>query len=590
MRLLITTQAVDIDDPILGFFHAWIVALSRHVEHIDVICLYEGRHDLPGNVAIRSLGKERGRASAYRYALRFLRAIFRMRRSYDAVLVHMNEEYAVLGAPLWKLWRKKTFLWRNHYDGSWITNIAIALSNTVFCTSRFSYTARSKKTMLMPVGVDTDAFTPGPPPPAHSILSLGRIAPSKKLELLIQALHIIHEHGVEFQADIYGDPLPEHVEYLEKLKANVAHVGLSDFVHFRGSVPNHATPAIYRAHRIFVNTSRSGMYDKTIFEAAASGCAVATSSLDLAALVDPKYIFQEGDAVSLAKTLETLLKEPYAAAPLRPLAEQQSLENLAQALAGVIEDGKEMPRPTLEPDPQAFYNERMPGKLGKDYEYARWQATPLLRAQYHMIHTQLTRELSPAIERAHTIIEIGPGAATWTKLMREKNDTAVYTLVDISREMLARAKGVLGDSEAIEYVESDITSYRTEKTFDVLFSSRAVEYMPQKADVARTFFELLRPGGSGFVITKTPKSLFDRLRGRTIAGLHRGQVSPREFARILEGAGLRVERVRVATATVPGLRSARLNAAAFWMLKRMPLFFPLTLFTESYLICFKKPL
>ena len=56
-RLLITTQAVDLDDPVLGFFHRWIEEFAKHCESISVICLKEGRHDLPDNVHVYSLGK-----------------------------------------------------------------------------------------------------------------------------------------------------------------------------------------------------------------------------------------------------------------------------------------------------------------------------------------------------------------------------------------------------------------------------------------------------------------------------------------------------------------------------------------------------
>ena len=57
MRLLICTQTVDLNDPVLGFFHGWIAAFSRHCESVHVICLKEGRHSLPANVFVHSLGK-----------------------------------------------------------------------------------------------------------------------------------------------------------------------------------------------------------------------------------------------------------------------------------------------------------------------------------------------------------------------------------------------------------------------------------------------------------------------------------------------------------------------------------------------------
>ena len=100
MKLLITTQAVDLDDPVLGFFHRWIEELSKRFDTISVICLKEGRHSLPANVSVYSLGKEGG-VSRIAYVLNFYRYIWKLRNDYDAVFVHMNQEYVLLG---WKFW------------------------------------------------------------------------------------------------------------------------------------------------------------------------------------------------------------------------------------------------------------------------------------------------------------------------------------------------------------------------------------------------------------------------------------------------------------------------------------------------------
>ncbi|MCR4280769.1 MAG: hypothetical protein NUV88_00330, partial [Candidatus Kaiserbacteria bacterium] len=58
MKLLITTQAIDLDDPIMGFFCRWVEEFSKHCASVHVICLKEGRRSLPANVQVHSLGKE----------------------------------------------------------------------------------------------------------------------------------------------------------------------------------------------------------------------------------------------------------------------------------------------------------------------------------------------------------------------------------------------------------------------------------------------------------------------------------------------------------------------------------------------------
>ena len=103
MRLLIITQKVNKNDPILGFFHRWIEEFAKRFEKLTVICLEKGEYSLPENVRVLSLGKEEGRSKA-EYLSRFYRYIWEERNNYDAVFVHMNQEYVLLGWKFWKLW------------------------------------------------------------------------------------------------------------------------------------------------------------------------------------------------------------------------------------------------------------------------------------------------------------------------------------------------------------------------------------------------------------------------------------------------------------------------------------------------------
>ncbi|MCD5381655.1 MAG: hypothetical protein LR008_03730, partial [Candidatus Pacebacteria bacterium] len=106
MKLLIITQVLDTEHPILGFFHRWVEEFAKHCEQVHVICLQEGRHDLPDNVTVHSLGKEShqtGGATLKRtegtgkvvprvlsrlitkltYILRFYKLIWQLRHEYD---------------------------------------------------------------------------------------------------------------------------------------------------------------------------------------------------------------------------------------------------------------------------------------------------------------------------------------------------------------------------------------------------------------------------------------------------------------------------------------------------------------------------
>ncbi|MBU0750314.1 hypothetical protein KKH15_02235, partial [Patescibacteria group bacterium] len=59
MKLLVVTQIVDTSDPALGFFHEWLVEFAHNCSEVIVICLKRGECNLPKNVRVFSLGKEK---------------------------------------------------------------------------------------------------------------------------------------------------------------------------------------------------------------------------------------------------------------------------------------------------------------------------------------------------------------------------------------------------------------------------------------------------------------------------------------------------------------------------------------------------
>jgi glycosyltransferase involved in cell wall biosynthesis len=247
----------------------------------------------------------------------------------------MNQEYILLAGWLWKLLGKKIYLWRNHYAGSWLTDLAAAFCTKVFCTSKHSYTTKYKKTMLMPVGVDTERFKPDArvARAPHSILFLARMAPSKRPEMLIDALASLARNGIDFSAALVGSPLPRDAAYYEGIKQKVVSLGLANQTSFMPEVPNSAAPDLYRAHEVFVNCSPSGMFDKTLFEAAACGCRVLASSKDFALLAGADSYFES--SADLAQRLrDALAALPLAAVPA--YVEQNSLTALGEKLTKTL--------------------------------------------------------------------------------------------------------------------------------------------------------------------------------------------------------------------------------------------------------------
>ncbi|MEK9160529.1 MAG: glycosyltransferase [Patescibacteria group bacterium] len=308
MRILVITQALDLDHPVLGFFHRWVEELAGRVSSLQVIALSVGTYALPENVTVHSLGKEKRTQSPFIYALRFLSHAWALRNEYDVVFLHMNQEYVLLAGVMWKLLGKRVYLWRNHYAGSLLTHLAAMWCNKVFYTSRHSYTARFSNAERMPVGVDERITRSSEPRTPRSILWLGRISPSKHLELFIDALAILAARGVSYKAMIVGSPLPKDQIYYDAMRTRA--VDLEGQITFCEGVPHHTTTRFFQTHEYVVNTSPSGMFDKTLFEAAAAGAIPLAVSDDWRDLVEDTRLSFPPIPDALAGCLESLLSLP----------------------------------------------------------------------------------------------------------------------------------------------------------------------------------------------------------------------------------------------------------------------------------------
>ncbi len=293
--ILVFTQKVHREDPVLGFFHEWILKMSPFFKKITVVCLEKGMYKLPENVSVLSLGKEKGlRKSAY--IKNFYKIIWNERKNYDLVFVHMNPEYVVLGFCFWFILRKKVYLWYNHSAGGLKIWTSQFLTKKVFHTSDFAYTAKFKNAVKMPVGIPMDIFKQmGVERKPQSILSLGRIARIKKIENFVEAGKILNERKIDFKIDIYGNAQEKDRGYFNSIRKNGASLMGEKKLEFFNGIPNYKTPEVFSAHDFFINLSPAGLFDKTVFEACACETVPIVSSKAFVGFL-PKECILENDS------------------------------------------------------------------------------------------------------------------------------------------------------------------------------------------------------------------------------------------------------------------------------------------------------
>lgn len=293
MRLLITTQVLDSQDSNLGFFHRWVEEFAANCEQVIVICLKKGDYVLPPNVTVLSLGKESGSTRFKRIYL-FLKYILNYRNDYDAVFVHMNPEYVLLGGFLWHKWGKKVGLWYAHKSLTQKLKRAVSMVDRVFVVSSDTFPIKTPKLAVLGHGIDISLFKPT----IHlestetRIVTTGRIAESKHLVEMLETLDALHACGEKFTFTIVGVPTtPQEERYAVRVRQEIARRPFVDKVHVLGSIPHHRLPEVLHGQDLFFNFGATGNMDKAGLEALACGIPVLSTNPQFEALLSPYGLY-----------------------------------------------------------------------------------------------------------------------------------------------------------------------------------------------------------------------------------------------------------------------------------------------------------
>lgn len=339
MKLLVITQVLDKQDANLGFFHTWIEKLAAQCEQVIVIVLKKGEYSLPANVTVLSLGKEKLIAKHYtlnaiRYSYRFYRYIFSQRHGYDAVFVHMNPEYAILGGFFWRFWGKKVLLWYTHKAVNIRLRLAVLLATKIFTASKTSFRLPSKKAEIVGHGIDLSAIPDRTKEIGQTLelLSVGRVSSVKDLESVILAVNLLAQKQISVHLDIIGSAITRSdAVYKQTLVQLVHKLHLEKCVRFVGAIPHEDLLKQYAQHDIFVHTSKTGSIDKVVLESMAAGLSVVTSSDAFREIGDLIYHIPCDNPDELAQSIEKIFQSGILSTATlgRKFVEQQhNLDNL----------------------------------------------------------------------------------------------------------------------------------------------------------------------------------------------------------------------------------------------------------------------
>lgn len=315
MKLLMTTEKLDTEDSIFAFSHLWVKTIASQVEHLTVIALSVGVYDLPKNVTVLSLGKEKG-IGKWGRLLRFYTYIWKERKQYDAVFVHMNQIYVLLGGLFWKVWKKRIALWYTHRAVSRSLKWATKLVDVVYTAAEESFNIQTEKKQVLGHGIDTSILQHAKRISVLSkntinIVSVGRITPIKNLETLIKAVAILKEKNISCAVSLIGPVVTERdIEYKKQLDALIKEKGLEDSVVFTGGKTAGELRNMLWESDIHVNLCPTGGLDKAVIEAVCAGLHsfASNTAFNLSyGIYADTYIYEYANEADLAKKIHSLL-------------------------------------------------------------------------------------------------------------------------------------------------------------------------------------------------------------------------------------------------------------------------------------------
>jgi glycosyltransferase involved in cell wall biosynthesis len=166
--------------------------------------------------------------------------------------------------------------------------------------------------ICIPNGVDTKRFRPltRPNNTKVKILFIGRLIPRKGFQRVVQALPKVRTLAqVPFEVEVVGTGAAQ-----TELNTLAASLGISDLIHYVGTVPYDKLEQSYQYADIFVLTSLSEGMPSVILEAMGCGLPIIASDVggnnEIVKEGENGFLIQGDDIATLAQRLAALVNDP----------------------------------------------------------------------------------------------------------------------------------------------------------------------------------------------------------------------------------------------------------------------------------------
>lgn len=327
MRLLIITQKYDVNDSNLGVFIDWWDRLAEKMEKVYILALEKQSEPTKSNMEILSMGKEKG-AGFFGKFFMFYFGLLKTIRKTDAILVHMIPKYAILAAPIAFIFRKPIYMWYTGVAAQKQLKFSVLFCRKVFTAHAAAMRVDTSKRIVTGHGIDTDKFQISNIKSsfdklripsgvegqisAMTILSVGRITPSKGHDLIINAVSDLIKSEYNIKLKIIGGVIQRyHLSYFAKLRKLVDDLKMESRIEFLGDVAYYDMPQYFNEACVLINAVPFGGLDKVVLEAMASGVIPLTSNNAFLSVFPkdlvPQLVFKENDSEDLKNKLKNIL-------------------------------------------------------------------------------------------------------------------------------------------------------------------------------------------------------------------------------------------------------------------------------------------
>lgn len=162
---------------------------------------------------------------------------------------------------------------------------------------------------VIPNGVDLDRFHPqetNKTTDTLQLLTVGRLSVTKRVELLIDAVEMLHKDGRKVHFTIVGGGGME-----QKLRQIVSERSLSDIIELTGRISPEKMPQVYRQNDIFISATMQEGMSNAMLEAMASGLPIITTRCEGVEelITDNGIIVEQPEHTDFADAIKRLIQD-----------------------------------------------------------------------------------------------------------------------------------------------------------------------------------------------------------------------------------------------------------------------------------------